>query len=94
MFKRSRPSGFLANPERLEEAATDAYSSVHRRIASQFAAARNELVELQVKRDAVRREAQRRSYDRSDGSVQRDANARSRAEASGERSMGRRRRRR
>ena len=62
MFKRSRPIGFADNPERLEEAATDAYTSVHRRIASQFTAARNELAELARKREATRQEAQRREY--------------------------------
>ena len=72
MFKRSRPIGFAENPERLEEAASDAYTSVHRRIASQFTAARNELAELQVKRDAIRREAQRREYQRTGNEPARD----------------------
>ena len=93
MFKRSRPIGFSANPERLEEAATDAYTSVHRRIASQFTAARNELAEMQVKRDAVRREAQRHAYDRSDGSVGQGANAGGSCRSERRSIRGRRRRR-
>ena len=72
MFKRSRPIGFASNPERVEEAANEAYTSVHRRIASQFTAARNELAELQQKRDGLRREAQRREHQRS---AARDAGA-------------------
>ena len=72
MFKRSRPIGFAENPDRLEEAASDAYTSVHRRIASQFTAARNELAELQVKREAIRREAQRREYQRTGNEPARD----------------------
>ena len=72
MFKRSRPIGSTENPERLEEAASDAYTSVHRRIASQFTAARNELAELQVRREALRREAQRREYQRTGEGTERD----------------------
>ena len=75
MFKRSRPIGFAENPERLEEAASDAYTSVHRRIASQFTAARNELAELKVKRDAIRGEAQRREYQRTGNEPVRDGAA-------------------
>ena len=56
-FRRSRPIGFADNPERLEEAATDTYTSVHRQIASQFTAARNELAELERRRAEVREQA-------------------------------------
>ena len=58
-FRRSRPIGFAENPERLEEAAADAYTSVHRRIASQFTVARNELAELERNRARVREQAAR-----------------------------------
>ena len=58
-FRRSRPISFAENPERLEEAATDAYTSVHRRIASQFTVARNELAELERNRARVREQAAR-----------------------------------
>ena len=72
MFKRSRPIGFVDNPERLEEAATDAYTSVHRRIASQFTAARSELAELARKREAIRQAARHREYQRAGEGIARD----------------------
>ena len=58
-FRSSRPIGFTENPERLEEAATDAYTSVHSRIASQFTAARNELAEFEQRRARVREQVAR-----------------------------------
>lgn len=60
-FRNSRPIGFASNPERLEEAANDAYTSVHRQIASLFTAARNELAELDRKRATLRERASEHS---------------------------------